>query len=250
MDRRRAPRLLALAAVVAAGALAATAGAVPNSRLPPDLRRLLGAERHLRLGGFVISQSVVGGRDGRPRLLSRIAERGRLAPPGYAITSSVGGRPVFLRYVGTYAYGTAPGLSRLDGGHKWVRVRLRDLAGGRANVQGLIHGYLTNLADVVLPPATSVQEIGPATVSGRPVTEFVAATAAPASTTRIFLAADGLPVRTIETVRTQVTTTDISLTLPVVVKVPPASETVDEARLTAAEQERVNNVLASPPGLQ
>src|SRR5271167_3441946 len=142
--RRRFP--VAVAAIALCLAAAAThAAALGTAQLPPDLRRLLTAERHLRLRGFLVRQSVVQARGGRAVLLSRLVERGRLAPARYAITSSVAGRPVFLRYVGAYAYGTAPGLARLDGGHKWVRVRLRNLAGGRANVLGLIHSYLTDL---------------------------------------------------------------------------------------------------------
>lgn len=115
----------------------------------------------------------------------------------------------------------------------------------------LIRALRTNLAEVVLPPAASVQEVGPAVIAGRPALEFLATAAGPpAGTTRIFLAADGLPLRTVETVGDQVTTTDLSVTAPVVVKVPAARETVDESRLTPAQQGRVNDLLAAPPGLQ
>lgn len=248
--RRRSP--VAIAAIALCLAASAThAAALAPARLPPDLRRLLTAEQHLRLRGFLVSQSVVQVRAGSAVVVSRLVERGRLAPARYAITSSVAGRPVFLRYIGAYAYGTAPGLARLDGGHRWVRVRLRNLAGGRANVLGLIHSYLTDLSQVILPPAAAVLELGPTTVGGQPVTEFLAtATQPPVSATHIFLAADGLPVRTVETVGSQITTTDTSVTLPVLVKVPPPGETIDEQRLLPAQQQRVNNVLAAPPGLQ
>jgi len=249
MRHRTAAIVAALGLVLAGGT--ATAVALAPAQFPPALRRLLVAEQHLRLTGFLVAQSVVQTRGDRSVLLSRLAERGRLSPPRYAITSSVAGHPVFLRYIGSYAYGTAAGLARLDGGHKWVRVRLRNLAGGRSNVLGLIRSYLTDLAQVVLPPATSVQEVGPTRIGAQSVTEFVAITAtAPASTTLIFLASDGLPVRTVETVGSEITTTDTSVTLPVVVRVPSAAETVDEARLSPAQQQSVNDVLAAPPGLQ
>jgi len=244
--------LVASAALLLSLTIAASAAnGLSTAQLPPDLRRLLTAASHLKLPGFLVVQSVTQTRDGRPVLLSRLTERGRLSPPRYALTSSVAGRAVRLRYIGSDAYGTAPGLAAIDGGHKWVRVRLPNLAGGRGNVLALIRSYLTNLAQVVLPPATSAQEIGPASVGGQPVTEFLIVTkVTPVSFTQVFLAADGLPVRTVETVGDRVTTTDTSVTAPVVVRVPPPRETIDESRLSPAEQQRVNDVLAAPPGLQ
>ena len=105
-----------------------------------------------------------------------------------------------------------------------------NLSGGRSNVIGLIRSLLTNVPSVVLPPASSVQELGPTTLGGRAVSEFlVSTTAPPASMTRVFLAPDGLPVRTVETVGERVTTTDTSMTAPVVVQVPPVHETIDES---------------------
>lgn len=127
MRRRLLVVLAGLAATCTAGS---TARAVTSGQLPPQLRRLLAAERRLKLTGFLVKQSVVQVSDGRDVLAARIAERGRLSPPRYAITSAAGGPPVFLRYVGTYAYGTTAGLARVDGGHRWVRVRLTNLAGG------------------------------------------------------------------------------------------------------------------------
>jgi len=244
--------LAALAVLVlTAGIAAANVSALTTAQLPADLRRLLVAARHLNLRGFLVHQSVVQTRDGRTVLVSRLVERGQVSPPRYALTSSVSGRAVLLRYIGSDAYGTSPGVAAVDGGHRWVRVHLPDLAGGQGNVLGLIRSYLSNLANVVLPPATSVQEVGPATLGGLAVTEFLVGTSTtPASTTRVFLAADGLPVRTVETVGDQVTTTDTSDTAPVIVRLPPVSETVDESRLSPAAQARVNDILAAPPGLQ
>ncbi len=239
------------AAVLSVAIAAASAGALSPARLPPDLRRLLAEARHLRVTSFLVDQSVIETRTPNGVPLSRLTERGSLSPPRYALSSSVAGHPEFFRYVGSYAYGTAPGLARIDGGHKWVRVRLGNLAGGRGNVTGLIRSLLSNLASVVLPPATSVQELGPATLGGQAVSEFLVSTMSPpVSTTRVFLRPDGLPVRTVETVGDRVTTTDTSTTAPVVVRVPPRRETVDESRLSPAQQQRVNLVLAAPPGLQ
>lgn len=248
---RLRPFAVLAAAVVSVAIATTSADGLSAARLPPDLRHLLAAGRHLRVTSFLVDQSVVETREAGAVPLSRLTERGSLSPPRYALSSSVEGRPEFFRYVGSYAYGTAPGLARIDGGHKWVRVRLGNLAGGRSNVTGLIRSLLTNVANVVLPPATSVQELGPTTLGGQVVSEFlVDTTASPVSTTRVFLAPDGLPVRTVETVGHRVTTTDTSITAPVVVRVPPRRETVDESRLSPAQQQRVNGVLAAPPGLQ
>ncbi len=249
MRRRRVAPIAALAVitlVVAPGARALT-----GAQLPPDLQRLLAAERHLHPRGFRISQTVVLVRDGRRALQSRLTERGRLSPASYALTSSVGGAPVFLRFVGSFGYGTAPGIERVDGGHKWVRVRIGNLAGGRANVLALIGAFRSDLTNVLLPAATSVTEVGATSLGGRPVSEFALVDALPpARVSDVFLAPDGLPVRVVDTVGDTVTTTDASLTAPVVVRVPPASETVTESRLSPAMRDRVNALLEAPPGIQ
>ncbi len=238
-------------AVLATLFAAPTAGALAHPQIPPALERLLAAGRNLHPKGFRLNQTVALVRDGRRVQQSRLTERGRLSPPAYAITSSVGGQPTFLRFLGSYGYGTAPGIAKADGGHKWVRVRIGHLGGGRASVLALVGAFRADLTTVLLPAATSVTEVGLTTLGGQPVTEFELDDAhPPARVSDVYLAPDGLPVRVVDTVGDTVTTTDASLTAPVVVRVPAARETVDESRLSASMRRRVNLLLAAPPGIQ
>ncbi len=178
------------------------------------------------------------------------------------------------RVIGEQAYTRLSLFAQLDGGRPWIYVSPAELAeeeaqksaeGGSASVspfpgaQSVESGF-GKLIETI-EHARSVSEVGPKEVDGQQTTEFeaklnggqlagassaskiskAAKKALGRSTLELFLAEDGLPVRT--RIQTWVGKAGVSIVqdilateIPVSVEQPPASETITEAELKEHEE--------------
>ncbi|MFZ2051202.1 MAG: hypothetical protein WAU69_09780 [Solirubrobacteraceae bacterium] len=185
----------------------------------------------------------------------------------------LGGISLQLRLIGEQEYERSPFLGLLVSGKPWVYVSPAERAKERASntTEGASPVSVTGepeagFAKLIawLAKARSVVDMGPAVVDRQPTTEFRATldlektlSAANGGSSKagrrkrlvhehetlyLFLASDGLPVRTHEQVRIGTgrldLTTDILATeVPVSVTPPPASETISQAELEKQEKE-------------
>jgi hypothetical protein len=165
------------------------------------------------------------------------------------------------RLVGTTLYVEEPFIKRIDGGRPWVEKRNQTLhdaigggLGGGVNVDPT-SGF-SSLGKIV-GEARAIRELGPATIDGQATKAFrissdLAHTTklsrrekrrllkilAPLATVELFIAENGLPVRSRIIVRERhgrgrlITQVDIpAIEIPVSVQPPPAGETISQARL-------------------
>lgn len=244
--RGRAGRWAVGAACVASLALAAAPAGGRTVRVPapataPDLPRLLAAGAGLHPDHFVERIAVFRLFQGRRvRVMSEVLA-GHVTPGAQTlrVVYAADRHLVHSLYVGAYAYATAPGLASVDGGYAWVRERVPQLRYAELATLALIREPASEIA-----AASAVRELGRTVVRGRPVTEF--AVSAAGSQSLMFFAPDGLLVRQVVTAGGEVTTYDTSRRVPAVLPVPPAGETIDLSRLSAAGRNRLGYLFAPP----
>jgi hypothetical protein len=176
-------------------------------------------------------------------------------PPAASLTTKARGQTVTARVVGEDIYIDEPALAARDGGRPWVEESAT--AGGKspdAN-SGIGGGSSTPFESLAstLSAGTHVRELGTSTIEGQPVTGFamkiapekLEASQLPsklrASVRRShlsatgkleeFIAADGLPVRSVETlrigsIRLKVSADILAVDFPLTISAPAASETI------------------------
>jgi hypothetical protein len=172
-------------------------------------------------------------------------------------TVSVGGQQIgSSRRIGPTEYNYEPSLALLDGGRPWVRLGRREASesfGGDPALSMTRSSRMPFRALAsMLNGARAIQELGPATVDGQPVTDFTATlkpAQLPPSAQRLlsqrhgtmklsaFIAASGLPVRTVVTVSAVGHSSDATVDILAVevpfphLKRPPARLTITARRL-------------------
>jgi hypothetical protein len=205
---------------------------------------------------------------GRASAVSRpvLEESGEVSvsPPAASIRVSVAGAHAGARLIGTTLYVEEPSIKRLDGGRPWVEKRgetlSRALGEGSAGVGGNPLTRATHVVSLVRE-ARAIRELGPATIDGQATTGFrltvdfmraerlsrrtrraLRKVFQPLAAVEVFIAANGLPVRTRATVRVThrrgklIAQSDIpAIEIPVTVQPPPAGETISEAALKRLE---------------
>jgi hypothetical protein len=167
-----------------------------------------------------------------------------------------------VRLIGTTLYVEEPFIKRLDGGRPWVEKRNQTLhkaldegpsppggvGSGSPGYGGLVE---------TINAARGIREVGAATIDGQTTTAFnlsvdltrlgtlsthqrhtLAKVLKPIATFELFIAEDGLPVRTRAVLHARhdkgelITQSDIlAINIPVTVQRPPAAQTISEATL-------------------
>lgn len=253
--------ILALAFLSAPGAQAVT--------LPPELTALEQRMTQLHVSSERFSALLVGfcaphpgpnGCDGMEGSTLLLAVSGTISSsPRLGVFHIHGGdrKPsVQVRLVGDTVYDYRPKVARFDGGRPWVRragFKADDLF--ELDPTGLLGdalgGSLGNYGHLIglLGKAQGVVNAGSALVVGQQTTEFDATfddvqpiLEERTGTLKLFLAASGLPVRSVltssapdfYTLRLAITTPAINVP-PVHVRIPPARRTIDEASLERLE---------------
>ena len=220
------------------------ADALVTNQLPSDLQRLLAAEQHLHLAGYVWRATTTKRGGHGSATVSSSVWAGRVAPAQLSLTATTNNQTVTLRLIVAYGYVNAPGLAGIDGGYPWVSAP-GDFGG--VNFGGLVQDEVVHGADLTLGVADKVSKVGVATIGGQPTTEFIATSSLTQTTTRLFFAADGLVVRSIASSPGKTTTSNVSPAAPPVASPPSSRETIPESRLSSSVRKRVeryvNNAL-------
>ncbi len=262
--------------------------AAPNAQAPSRLQELEQKMEALQVSSerFTLTTALTG--EKLPRalggLFGELSASGEvtLSPEAGQVTVNLFGKPLVMRLVGGVSYLYVPELSEHDHGRPWIKLGrkpfselLRSSSGGvgavTASSKPAFAGELK-----LIKEATALTEVGATTVDGQEVTHFTGifnpakAEKAPRSITvktargrrvvhvppikqsgrlELFIAPNGLPVRTILAIttsagtahRTKGVTVTVTLDIPainfpLVVEAPPASETITLAQLKALEK--------------
>lgn len=221
------------------------------------------------IGGF---KHIFGHASAVAEVLLSVSGEVSLVPQAASMHLSFLGLKSNVRLIGTTLYVEEPFIKRLDGGRPWVEERNKSLHGaleeGPAPPGGV--GRRTpgfgRLVETV-NAARSIQEIGAATIDGQATTAFkvsvdltrlprltahqrhaLAKVLKPLATFELFIAEDGLPVRTREILHARhhkgelITQSDaLAINIPVIVQPPPAAQTISEARLKRLLAHRVRH---------
>lgn len=232
------------------GALAAPAtdaSGLAASQLPSDLQHVIAAEGHLKLTGYVEHQTVSKTTRRGNVTFSRAVLTGRTRPAQLTLLASTNGLTADIRAVGAYLYWTSGALARFDGGYQWLRAPatgvdgLETASGAPLTVVDFYHAQIVYAASDVALNAERVVGAGASTIHGQAVTQFVAIS--PGRTTRMFVAADGLLVRSVTVSAGTTTTTTVSPTVPRIVAAPPRRQTISRTRLDASARARADRIL-------
>jgi hypothetical protein len=211
------------------------------------------------IGGF---KHIFGRASNVAEVLVSVSGEVSLAPQAASMQVSFLGLKSNVRLIGTTLYVEEPFIKRLDGGRPWVEERNQSLhkalGEGPAPPGGVGSGRAgyARLVEAV-NAARSIQEIGAATIDGQATTAFkvsidltrlrtlsahqrhvLARVLKPLATFELFIAEDGLPVRTREILHARhhkgelITQSDtLAINIPVIVQPPPAAQTISETRL-------------------
>jgi hypothetical protein len=228
-----------VASALTVAAPTAVAGALSTSQQPPDLQRVLAAERFLNVNHYTARISVSERRGSGSSIVSKTVGVGHTSPEQLSIDASGGGQAVDALVTSTYVYATYPGLSRIDGGYEWVRAPAPTVAG--TSLIAVARAEVIDGPALAVATASKVRELARTTVDGQSVYDFLATGSA--GSVRMFIASDGLLVRGVQTTGAKTTTTDVSLSASPPVSTPPASETVDESSLSTSVSDQVNSVV-------
>ncbi len=290
---------LAAAATIAPGARASAPAAsppppAPPAAVPPELQALeqkmlalqVSSERFSSTISIAEKPKVKGPIGGFNHIFGHagsivtplITAAGEVSlgpPPAASFTVSFLGITTSARLIGSTLYTHEPALARIDGGRPWVEERDQSIGqalGSSPSAPGVSGGApaggFKGLAALVAH-ASSIAELGPANVDGRPVTRFKLAVPiaslqkpghsrkarararrqrklfAPLLRIELFLAETGLPVRTSLLLVARhgkgelIEQSDITaINVPVLVQAPPAAETIGHAQLARLLRKR------------
>jgi len=262
--------LLALAALAVP---AIPAAAAPP---PPELAPLLQKTSELQLSterfsgeSTITAKKLPRSLKGLGGLTSKISGEISTSPEEASITETVLGRTISLRFVANALYIDLPTIAKHDGGRPWVKESegpSGGLFGSNTKFGGGSGGsgdglptsrFTTEIA--LLKASNDVRSLGASTIDGQSVTGFAGtadpkeieesrlpkslrkavakAHIKPAATFEVFLAANGLPVRShvvlrLGAVKLNVTQDVLAINFPVAaVTAPPAAETITGAEL-------------------
>ncbi len=267
--------LIAGAALCAAIAPAASAAATTPP--PPELAPLLQKTSELQISSERFSgELTVTGKKVPPKLKAlgglktKIAGEESTSPRAASITETALGRTISLRLVDNTLYIRDASIAKLDGGRPWVKESLQGssgglfgshtkLGGGPGGSSGTAAGSKFKTETALLKASNDVRSLGASAIDGQSVTGF-AGTAnpkeieesslpaklraeilkshvKPAATFEVFIAANGLPVRShvvlaLGSVKLNVTEDVLAINFPVAaIAPPPAAETITGAEL-------------------
>ena len=226
---------------------------------PPHVRGPIGGFEHI----FGRASAAIATKALQTFALLTMVGEASIVPQAASIEAAFLGLPVKLRLIGTTLYTEEPFIAKLDGGRPWVVEQGKTLeqaadVGGPAGSAGPGSGF-KSLVETI-SRARSVQEVGPATVDGQATRRFSVTIAYgriaghktptreqtrllrklldPLARVELFVAEDGLPVRTRLVFGLRhgggelITQADVlALNVPVVVEAPPAAETIGAAEL-------------------
>jgi hypothetical protein len=213
-------------------------------------------------------------------LITAVGEA-NFAPPEASFTVSFLGITTSVRMIGSTLYTHEPYVARLDGGRPWVEERNKSLAQALGSQPSAPGGSSAEPGDgfkglvALIAQARSIAELGPATVDGQVVNRFrlsvpIAALQKPGHSRKdrararlrrklfdpllrieLFVAEDGLPVRTNMVVGFRhdkgelIAQSDVTaVNVPVLVQAPPAAETIAAARLHRLLRRRARRLAA------
>jgi hypothetical protein len=238
--------------------------------LPPDLVTLEQRMSELQVSSerFTLSEWFSG--VSLPKELSALIPKGEVArglftlsPPAGEVTLTLFGERLTMKLVDGVVYLDVPTLWGHDGGRPWVKLERRDfhkMFGGTLGIEGA--GQPGSVAVDPYAPlrarlnaALSITELGPSTVDGQPVTGFAAKlrplvtkvtlkasrrslTITSRRSLEVFIAANGLPVRTRTTTTIghvhEIAAADITGVNEVtLIEAPAASQTITTSELRA-----------------
>jgi hypothetical protein len=267
--------LLAVAGLDAALASRAAAAAPTPVPRPPELAPLLQKTSELELSSERFSGEVTITAKKLPRKLKalgglkqKIAGELSTSPQAASITETTLGKTLSAKVVGNTIYIHDPSIAKLDGGRPWVAESLSSSGGsfgsnpslggsGGSSGSGSTDKFKTETA--LLTASKDVRSLGASTVDGQAVTgfagtadpkeieqsalpaklraEIVKSHIKPAATFEVFLAANGLPVRShvvlaLGAVKLNRTEDVLAIDFPVAaIAPPPAAETISGAQL-------------------
>jgi hypothetical protein len=267
--------LLTGAALGASGAPAAASA--PTTPPPPELAPLLQKTSELQISSERFSGEVTLTGRKLPRRLkalgglkTKIAGELDTSPEAAAITETVLGRTLQLRLAGGALYIRDASIAKRDGGRPWIKESVGPTGGpfgadpsigggsGGASAGGASSTHFKSEIALV-KASTDVRSLGASTIDAQPVTGFAGtldprqieqsvlsaklrkavskAHAKPSAGFEVFLAANGLPVRShivlsLGGVKLNVTQDVLAIDFPIVaIAPPPAAETISGAEL-------------------
>jgi hypothetical protein len=269
--------LLAVAGLDAALASRALAAAGPTPLAPPpELAPLLQKTSELELSSERFSGEVTITGKKLPRKLKalgglkqKITGELSTSPQAASITETTLGRTISAKVIGNTIYIHASAIAKLDGGRPWVAESLNSSGGsfgssptlgggsGGSSGSGSTDRFKTETA--LLKASKDVRSLGASTIDGQAVTGFagsadpkeieqstlparlraevVKSHIKPAATFEVFLAANGLPVRSqvvlaLGAIKLNRTEDVLAIDFPVAaIAPPPAAETITGAQL-------------------
>jgi hypothetical protein len=262
--------MLARAALTAVAAAALAPAAVADTPpaatpLPPDLQALEQQAKQLQISSEHVRVTEEIGGSGLSGPLVTADLQLREQPLAAEVHLNVVGSKLEERVIGTTLYVNDPAVGRRDGGRPWVRVPKR----GISELSGLAPSAISNgpqTQDVLTSLLTqlapqNIKEVGPSTANGQPATEFtgtidlaklLVASLGPklakqlqqqtkalgglTTTLDLFVAANGLPTRTVIAVNSKtaaftITVDILAINIPVAVHAPPSRRTVPYSKV-------------------
>jgi len=272
----------ALGTALASPAGAATLGPAPGAPqsavvVPPDLQALEQKMdslevRTARVVGRVLLPPTGTSQGGNAPTTGdelTLAGEESFSPSALVTTVSVGGQQIgSTRRIGATDYNYDPSIASVDGGRPWVRLGRREASESFGSDPALSTTGSSRLPFRALVRtlngARAIQEVGPATVDGQPVTEFTATlqlSELPPSARQllskrhgtmklsVFISASGLPVRTVVTVSAAGASSDATVDILAVevpfphLSAPPARRTITARHLERVLHRRLEKAL-------
>jgi len=260
----RSLRITSLAASTTVAVLLAPSLAAAQAALPPELQRLEAQAQQLHIESERFSmQFALKPPTGRETVINATGV-GRAAPPvASEINETVGSQSVIVRQIGHALYLRIPGIARHDGGRAWVHVSENEISEQSGVDFAAAPHDLSASFGLINSSAEDIQQVASTTVDGQSTTVFSATVdlekffstfGAPlvhklqgvgikTATLELFIAANGLPVRTsviigVEGGTIAVTTDILQINAPVSVHAPAAHATISEAQLRKLTKHR------------
>jgi hypothetical protein len=232
--------------------------------LPPELQRLEAQAQQLNIESEHFSyQFAIKPPTGKETVVNATGVGRTSSPAASEIDEVVGSQHIVVRQIGHAIYLEVPGIARRDGGRPWVRVSENALSEqSGVDFAAAPHDLSASFA-LINSSAEEVQQVASTTVDGQPTTVFSAkidlgkffstfgaqlvhklqSVGIKNATIELFIAANGLPVRTsviigVEGGTIAVTTDVLQINIPVSVRAPASRTTISEARLHKLSKRR------------
>jgi len=260
----RSPGMTSLTAGATVVALLAPSMAQAQATLPPELQRLEAQAQQLHIESERFSmQFAIKPPTGKETVINATGVGRSFAPATSEINETVGSQRVVVRQIGHALYLRVPGIARRDGGRPWVRVSENEVSEQSGVDFAAAPHDLSASFELVNSSAEEVQQVATTTVDGQSTTVFSAtvnlekffstfgvalvhklqSVGVKNATLELFIAANGLPVRTsviigVEGGTIAVTTDVLQINTPVSVHAPAPRTTISEAQLHKLSKRR------------